>query len=365
MIKASVAKKIGATIHKTRLTALQADGITPLTVIGEVHLTLHRNHVSLLLDALVVEELDVDILAGTPFMSVNDISVRPAKQQISIQGTHVSYYGDDAPEASPNHIRRTQARVLRAPPISTVVWPGDYLEVDLPPDIQPDATLAIEPRPDYSKRRRDWPTPHIVQAVAGQVRILNATNKPQQVARNEHFCQVLHTQTPETPTTQSVPSNVVLPPTTPTVAAHSSTVQLDLDNILPVHIRTEFKKVLQKYDNVFDPSLTGYNGAVGPFQATVNMGPVQPPQRKGRLPQYSRNKLLELQNKFDELEHQGVFQRPEDIGVTIEYLNPSFLVAKPSGGHGLVTAFADVARYSKPQPSLMPDVDTTLRTIAQ
>ena len=28
-----------------------------------------------------------------------------------------------------------------------------------------------------------------------------------------------------------------------------------------------------------------------------------------------------------------------------------------------MTAFADVARYSKPQPSLMPDVNTTLRTI--
>ena len=32
---------------------------------------------------------------------------------------------------------------------------------------------------------------------------------------------------------------------------------------------------------------------------------------------------------------------------------------KPSGGHRLVTAFADVAWYSKPQPSLMPDVNTT------
>ena len=41
-----------------------------------------------------------------------------------------------------------------------------------------------------------------------------------------------------------------------------------------------------------------------------------------------------------------------------------FLVKKPSGGFGLVTALADVGRYSKPQPSLMPDVDSTLRTIA-
>ena len=97
------------------------------------------------------------------------------------------------------------------------------------------------------------------------------------------------------------------------------------------------------------------------------MGPVQPPQRKGCLPQNSRNKLVQLQAKFDELviERQGVFQRLEDIGITIEYLNPSFLVTKPSGGHRLVTAFAGVARYSKPQPSLMPDVETTLRTIAR
>ena len=38
---------------------------------------------------------------------------------------------------------------------------------------------------------------------------------------------------------------------------------------------------------------------------------------------------------------------------------------KTSGGFRLVTAFAEVGRYSKPQPSLMPDVDSTLRNIAR
>ncbi|CAC5378809.1 unnamed protein product [Mytilus coruscus] len=68
------------------------------------------------------------------------------------------------------------------------------------------------------------------------------------------------------------------------------------------------------------------------------MGPVQSPQRKGRVPQYSRNQLVELQQKFNELEAFGVFKRPEDIGV--EYVNPSFLVKKPNGSFRLVTAFA-------------------------
>ena len=74
------------------------------------------------------------------------------------------------------------------------------------------------------------------------------------------------------------------------------------------------------------------------------MGPVKPPQRKGRLPQYARHKLVELQEKFDHLEQPGVFQLqcPEDVGITVEYLNPSFLVKKPNGGSRLVTAFADI-----------------------
>ena len=95
------------------------------------------------------------------------------------------------------------------------------------------------------------------------------------------------------------------------------------------------------------------------------MGPVEPPQRKGRLPQYARDKLIERQEKFDYVEQLGVFQRPEDVDITVEYLNPSFLVKKSNGGCRLVTAFADVGRYSKPQPSLLPDVDSTLRRIAQ
>ena len=72
-----------------------------------------------------------------------------------------------------------------------------------------------------------------------------------------------------------------------------------------------------------------------------------------------------MHRKFDELENQGVFARPEFLGITAEYLNPSFLVKKTSGGFRLVTAFAEVGRYSKPQPSLMPDVDSTLRSIAR
>ena len=155
------------------------------------------------------------------------------------------------------------------------------------------------------------------------------------------------------------------PPPLQASTKHSANVCLEPENLLPRDVRAKFSSLLDEYDHVCDPKIKGYNGSVGPFEARVNMGPVEPPQRKGRLPQYARNQLLELQHKFDELEALGVFRRPEDINIAVEYLNPSFLIKKANGGYRLVTAFADVGRYSKPQPSLMPDVDSTLRLIAQ
>ena len=66
------------------------------------------------------------------------------------------------------------------------------------------------------------------------------------------------------------------------------------------------------------------------------MGPVMPPQRKGRMPLYNRDKLTLLQNNFDELEELGVFAQPENVGINIEYLNPSFLVKNLEGDIGLL-----------------------------
>ena len=62
--------------------ARQADGVTQMDVIGKVHCSLTRGQWTLELDALVVRQLDVDILKGNPFMTRNDIGVRPAKHEI-------------------------------------------------------------------------------------------------------------------------------------------------------------------------------------------------------------------------------------------------------------------------------------------
>ena len=119
-----------------------------------------------------------------------DISIRPSKHHITIKDSDIIYYSPSSTPTHTNHIRCTQAHILQAPPTTSVIWPGEYIDVPIPNEIEPDNTLAIEPCPAYTKYVQDWPHPHIVEGVAGHVRILNNTGDPKLIRCHKHFCQV-------------------------------------------------------------------------------------------------------------------------------------------------------------------------------
>ena len=339
MIRYSLVKRLGFQIVPSAQSVHQADGCSKLHVVGETRISFTRDNREFKFEGLVVENLDVDVLAGTPFMELNDIAVRPAKREVTLGDGTTYTYGSTTTTEVNTAARR--AFVLRAPTPSQTIWPGEFLEVQLPDGAQADSEYAIEPRTDARSARRlklsqVWPPPSIVSSVAGRIRIPNTSTVPHTLKRNEHFCQASPVFEPTEEATPSPPHNLLAPQ--PATSLHSSPVQIDPDNLLPQKTRVQFQSLLKEYDVVFDPNFKGYMGTVGPFMAKVNMGPVEPPQRKGRLPQYARGKLVELQEKFDKLEELGVFKRPEDIGISVEYLNPSFLVKKPNGGSRLVTA---------------------------
>lgn len=363
MIRLSAAERIGLPVTAASQMAKQADGCTPLEVVGETHFNLTRGPHTFSYDALVVRRLDVDFLAGNPFMDKNDIGVRVSKRQIIIAGREIVHYGEN-PSSVPT-ARRAQSFVVRAPAKNvTVLLPGDYVESPVPAAVQPDSTWTLEPRFDAKVHQSTcaWPSPQEIMAVDGHIRVINSTLEPILLKKGEHFAQVHEVHSVSDPT-PAVEMDTLKPPGHK--APFSDNISLDPDNILPSSVRAKFTDLHRSHDDAFNPAVAKYNGASGDIKGHVNMGPVQPPQRKGRLPSYNRDKMITLQQKFDELEACGVFARPEDVGVVVEYLNLSFLVQKPSGGSRLVTSFGEVGQYAKPQPSLMPNVDATLRDIAR
>ncbi|PFX31306.1 hypothetical protein AWC38_SpisGene3850 [Stylophora pistillata] len=216
---------------------------------------------------IVVEDLDVDILAGIPFLVANDITIRPATQEVTIHGVSSNY----SPSLGAFYMQHPVRLTLDTGAETSMIK----------------ASLARKLNLNIVKSNQ-------------KALLADGTN----------------------------PLNVI-----GEVAITRSRTKMKL---------TLEALVVEDLDVNILADLPDYNGSAGSIEAHVNMGPVEPPQRKGRLPLYPRDKLIELQEKFDDLEKDHVFSKPEEADVHVQYLNPPFLVKKPSGGHRLVTAFADV-----------------------
>ena len=355
LIRRSDAIAIGAKIEKTDQTSTWGDG-HELAVSGEVHLTLTRGKHEFQFSALVVDVLDVPLLGGVPFLSRNDIMPRCATKEIILRDGSIVKYGA-VTKSNDSSVRR--AMVVRANENQTV-WPGEFLELDVPHVESEDTEYAIEPR--ISPKTQDWVKPAIVKSVSGSICKPNLTKEPKTIKKDEHVAQLVPTFVPKVVDYQS--SEVKSKEKLKLDEDFTKQISVDPDNVFDPMIKEQFHTLHSKYSKVFDPRYGGYNHAFGRFEAVVNMGNVKPPQRKGKLPQYSRDKLATVQEHFDQLEELGVLAKPEAVGVNVEYVNPSFLVKKSNNSFRLVTAFTEVGKYCKPQPTLLPTVDSTLRTIA-
>lgn len=177
MIRTSTAVLLKAEIRKTSQSAHQADGSSPLTVVGETRLYFTRDDHELYFEGLVIDNLDVDVLAGIPFMEHNDISVRPAKRLLTIGGDLTYSYGSSPSQNTQHSVRR--AHTLRAP-ATTTIWPGDYIEVNIPNEVSSsDQCFAVEPHSVLPKGESTpyWPNPDILQSVSNKIRVPNYTGE--------------------------------------------------------------------------------------------------------------------------------------------------------------------------------------------
>ena len=366
LIAKRCALRIGAEIKKTSARANQADGKSKLSIVGEVHLVFERYPHTFRFNGLVVNDLKDDVIAGIPFLTLNDIFVRPAKRTIHIGDKEIIQY--EPIQTSRSSTNRNVNIILRVPK-QTSLLPGEVMNLPLPAELHGLNEVSIEPRvitPSMKDQKINniWLKPSIVTLNENNIELQNTSNSPVYIKKHEQIANVRMIMTPgedNASTCADIKINNVK--SSPSSSSAHEQVIVDPSNRLTPEVISEFSCSHVKYKDVFDDSSIGlYNGHSGPLEVKVNMGPSQPPQRKGRMPLYNRKLQEEYQEVCDSLEN-SVLLKPEDAGITVEYLNPSFLVKKPSGKKRLVTAFAEVGQYAKPQPALMTDTNQVLRAI--
>ena len=177
-----------------------------------------------------------------------------------------------------------------------------------------DKVVALEPRSlskTYSST--DWPPAQLINVVDNEIRIVNKTQNPIHIPKNEHICQVRATYVVDPPKISSAShykksKSTMVPPYSKNII---------LDKQLSEEWCKTFTDTNLKFDSVFEPFGGRYNGNSGRLKMRINFGSSTPPVRKLHAPNYGRDNLNALQDKFDELEAQGVFARPEDVGVRV------------------------------------------------
>ena len=243
LIRAPVAAYVGASVVKSTQTAYQADGLSPLTVVGETTLSLTRGAHTLTLQALVVDNIDVDVLAGTPFMSLNDVSVRPAEGTVSI-GDDIVFCYVTAPHRGPGPTARRAQCLVRSPPETVTVWPDEYVELDVP-DAEPDSTVSVEPwQPSClgDSYAHLWPRPTVTSVVDGKIRVLNATSSPLRLKKNSHICKVYSVSTPS-----PLPETPHPSPPAPPQGLGAELVSIDPHGLLSDSMRSELASVIADF----------------------------------------------------------------------------------------------------------------------
>ena len=345
LIAYKVAKSLKMSILPTHHLAKQADGVAHLSPCGEVHETLSFGNINLHLSAVVVQKLDSDCLLGEPFLHKNRIAINHFTKQINFLDNDGKVLKSiPYSKSSARHVQ-SRATVVRSPK-TCLVFPGDFIEVASPiSDFSP-TEICVEPRVDSP--HPSFPAPMILPQIDGHIRIPNLSDSPIIIKKNQHLAQVRSVlsavpfEIENRPSSLASPSNASKP--------FSSDIVIDPDNQLSqADIRT-FRDINLDFDDVFDPRIGKYNDASGKIRASIIIGSVEPPKAKAFFPNYNRSNMSDLQSFMDDLEDIGVLAKPEDVDVVVEYISPSFLVPKPSGGDRFVTSFVGLADYTKPPP---------------
>ena len=78
-------ERLGLEILPSLQKAAMADGVTPIPTVGEVLFKCEKSHHSLIFKGLVVKKLSCAVLAGQPFLALNDVFTRASLRMIYVE----------------------------------------------------------------------------------------------------------------------------------------------------------------------------------------------------------------------------------------------------------------------------------------
>ena len=324
-------KRLHLTINPTQHTAVAVDKKTQVPVLGEITTSFERNGLTFHFEGLVCAELTNSIIGGVPFLKQNNVVQELNNRRIVVHKDGKSHYIMEVPSMAPS-TRATQSRVMLLTEFtrSTTILPGEYIDIKLSPDQQPDQSFLLEPT---TENKDDSWIPQEVQAVGNVIRATNYSHKPIIIPNDTHMVRVRSVHGPPVADQIDPPPHLPLPlPCQSDAPDYENLQEITIDPSLTKHQKEKLLSIHKKHHRVFNGDLTaGYNGRSGDFQVNFNwIQNTRPPVNNSKAPNFCKRKEDKdlLQSMIDRLESQKKCAKARDLGIIPRFASPIMLVKK-------------------------------------
>ena len=323
--------KRGFKIHPNGQMSRLGDGVTKLKGIGEIHETFFRNNWKVQFSAIVCKTLTSPFIGGTPFLKQNGIDQDFVKNVIHVHNKQVTVQPTDPVALLPSAPLLCTAATPKVKPIKNVenslidlspkvLLPGQSVDIPIKSE---DGTIVSVEQWEHNNDQ-SWPEPHLSLITNGKLCIGNSTNNPILLGKDVKKVRIRSTHNPVTSENsyyEFIPS-------------FNSISQDYVDQIKCENISEEAQAIIDKahikHSAVFNKDLThGYNGFYGKHQCHLNWATTErPPASKVHVPSYDHDLKGLQQELMDDLTNQGVLLIPQDHGINVQSVCPSFIQRK-------------------------------------
>ena len=394
VISDTLVKRLSINILKTSSQAVQVDK-SPLRSVGRISINVSNADDSWLFDALVCTDIGDVVIAGNPFLAqgINPITYKNITEIVSKDGS-IRTIPWRPVKSLPT---KPMISLLRIPGKVTV-YPDEFLDISVPPEMTKfeSSEILLLPRMqsrakmlDISHQAKPTPTdsssdshpawssyeivpfppPQFSHIVGGKIRILNPSPLPVTLNKNDQIADIrlVKDQDP------IQYDQTLYPRPKPSIpVSEVSKISCDPDNRLSKSEQDLFTEINERYSSIFSSKLGRYNGSLGNLNARIvlNNDAIDPPSFPCKRIIQTEKLEDTKQDIMDQMEADGILVRPEDVGVTLTHVHPSFLVPKmedgiPTGEYRLVTNLQSLSPYIKPTRIPLPTIDDAFRQLGR
>ena len=329
------ARRRGFKIYPNSQMSKLGDGVTKIKGVGEINVHFYRNKIKLKYSAIVCRELQSPFIGGTPFLKENGIEqdlvknvIHLHQRQITVQPTDpysllptapVSSGTSEVKKNSPNtspatfHFKRS------------VLLPEQ--EIAVPVDKKEGTEVYVEAGINNNVK---WPEPQLKTVTDGKITLHNSKNEPILLGNDAKTYHIKETVFLDENLNEKY---YKYRPTNSNISANADNVALGdikIGKIENEKVRMTLDKAHEKFKDVFNNDLSvGYNNFYGKHECKLNWATSERPSAtKVRVPNYEHGLKVLQQEKMDDLTDQGVLLIPQDHGITVQSVCPSFVQRK-------------------------------------